>query len=177
MSMIVRTERAPEPLAESLRREIRATSADVPVFRTVSLSAHVEEALSADRLSASLVSACGLLAALLAIVGLYGAVAYLVSQRTREIGVRIALGAQPRHVIALVVRHGAWIAGTGIVAGLAAATAFGRLLASMLYGVSATDVATHAAVAVVLASIAGLGAYLPARRAARIDPARANSHE
>jgi predicted permease len=177
MSMIVRTERAPEPLAESLRREIRATSADVPVFRTVSLSAHVEEALSADRLSASLVSACGLLAALLAIVGLYGAVAYLVSQRTREIGVRIALGAQPRHVIALVVRHGAWIAGTGIVAGLAAATAFGRLLASMLYGVSATDVATHAAVAVVLASIAGLGAYLPARRAARIDPARAISHE
>jgi predicted permease len=177
MSMIVRSEKSPDQLAEAARREIRAASADVPVFRTVSLATHLEEALSAERLSASLVSVCGMLAALLAIVGLYGAVAYLVSQRTREIGVRIALGAQPRHVIALVLRHGAWITGAGIAAGLAAATAFGRLLASMLYGVSPTDVATHAAVAVMLASVAALGAYLPARRAARIDPARAISHE
>jgi predicted permease len=177
MSMIVRTGNAPEQLAESLRRAVRAASADVPVFRTVTLTAHVEEALTAERLSASLVSACGMLAALLAIVGLYGAVAYLVTQRTREIGVRIALGAQPRHVIALVVRHGAWITGIGIIVGLAAALAFGRLLASMLYGVSPTDVATHAAVAVLLASVAAFGAYLPARRATRIDAARAISHE
>jgi putative ABC transport system permease protein len=177
MSMIVRTDKAPEQLAESLRREIRELSADVPVFRTVTLNTHLEEALAAERLSAALVSACGMLAALLAIVGLYGAVAYLVTQRTREIGVRIALGAQPRHVVGLVVRHGALIAGIGIVAGLACATAFARLLASMLYGVSSTDVLTHAAVAVLLASVAALGAYLPARRAARIDPARAISHE
>jgi predicted permease len=177
MSMIVRTEKAPEQLAESLRREIRETSAEVPVFRTVTLNSHLEEALSAERLSASLVSACGMLAALLAIVGLYGAVAYLVTQRTREIGVRIALGAQPRHVVALVVRHGAWITGVGIVVGLACATAFGRLLASMLYGVSPTDSVTHAAVAVLLASVAAVSAYLPARRAARIDPAKAISHE
>ncbi len=176
MSMIVRAD-PPERLAESLRREIHAASGDVPVFRTVTLNAHIEEALAAERLSASLVSACGMLATLLAIVGLYGAVAYLVSHRTREIGVRIALGAQPRHVIALVVRHGAWIAAIGIVVGLACATAFGQLLASMLYGVQPTDVATHAAVALLLASVAGLGAYLPARRAARIDPARAISHE
>jgi ABC-type antimicrobial peptide transport system permease subunit len=77
----------------------------------------------------------------------------------------------------VVVRHGAWIAGAGIVVGLAAAAAFGRLLASMLYGVSPTDAATHIAVAVMLASVAGVGAYLPARRATRIDPARAISHE
>jgi predicted permease len=177
MSMIVRTDTAPEQLAESLRREIRAASAEVPVFRPITLTSHLEEALSAERLSASLVSACGLLAALLAIVGLYGAVTYLVTQRTREIGVRIALGAQAGHVVALVVRHGAWIAGLGIVVGLGAAIAFGRLLASMLYGVSPTDVATHVAVAVLLASVAALGAYLPARRATQIDPARAISHE
>ncbi len=177
MSMIVRTDNPPEQLAESLRREIRAASAEVPVFRTITLISHLEEALSAERLSASLVSACGMLAALLAIVGLYGAVAYLVTQRTREIGVRIALGAQAPHVIALVVRHGAWIAGIGILVGLGAAMAFGRLLASMLYGVSPTDVATHVSVAVLLASVAALGAYLPARRATQIDPARAISHE
>jgi putative ABC transport system permease protein len=177
MSMIVRTDRAPEQLAEAVRREIRGVNAEVPVFRTISLNAHLEEALSAERLSASLVSACGVLAALLAIVGLYGAVAYLVTQRTREIGVRIALGAEPRHVIALVVRHGAWIAGIGIVVGLAAASVFGRLLESMLYGVTATDMVTHAAVSVLLGSIAALGAYIPARRATRIDPARAISHE
>jgi predicted permease len=176
MSMIVRAD-PPERLAESLRREIRAASGDVPVFRTVTLNAHIEEALAAERLSAALVSACGMLATLLAIVGLYGAVAYLVSHRTREIGVRIALGAQPRHVVGLVVRHGAWIAGIGIAAGLACAIVFGQLLASMLYGVRATDVATHAGVALLLASVAALGAYLPARRAARIDPARAISHE
>lgn len=177
MSMIVRTDNPPEQLAECLRREIRAASAEVPVFRTITLISHLEEALSAERLSASLVSACGMLAALLAIVGLYGAVAYLVTQRTREIGVRIALGAQAPHVIALVVRHGAWIAGIGILVGLGAAMAFGRLLASMLYGVSPTDVATHVSVAVLLASVAALGAYLPARRATQIDPARAISHE
>src|SRR5262249_28917753 len=157
--------------------EIRAASAEVPVFRTITLTSHLEEALSAERLSASLVSACGMLAALLAIVGLYGAVAYLVTQRTREIGVRIALGAQAGPVIAIVGRHGAWLAGIGIIVGLGGAIAFGRLLASMLYGVSPTDVATHVAVAVLLVSVAALGAYLPARRATQIDPARAISHE
>lgn len=89
------------------------------MFATRTLRGHVQEALGAERLTASLVSACGLLALLLAVVGLYGAIAYLVSRRTREIGVRIALGATPDRVIRLVVGQGLWIAGAGIAAGLA----------------------------------------------------------
>lgn len=177
MSMIIRAARAPESLAEPAREAIRRASSDVPIFRTVTLTAHLEEAMAAERLSASLVSACGLLAVILAVVGLYGAIVYVVSQRTREIGVRIALGAGPRHIAGLVARHAAWMAGTGIAAGLVVATAFGRVLTSMLYGVSATDLATHAAVAALLALVAALAAYVPARRAVRIDPARAIARE
>jgi putative ABC transport system permease protein len=173
MSLVVRAGRTPERFAESIRREIRAASGDVPVFRVVTLQAHVEEALSAERLSASLVSACGVLSALLAIVGLYGAVAYLVARRTREIGVRVALGAQPRHVVALVVRHGMGLALGGIAIGLVLAAAFATLLRSMLYGISPASPLTHAGVAVTLALVAAVAAYVPARRAVRIDPARA----
>jgi len=113
------------------------------------------------------------LAAALAIVGLYGAVAYLVARRTREIGVRVALGAQPRHVMFLVVRHGLGIALGGIAIGLAAAAGFGALLRSMLYGVTPTNPATHLAVALALTLVALLAAWVPARRAVRLDPARA----
>ena len=173
MSMIVRAGAAPDRLAAAVRHEIRASAADVPVYRIVTLSAHVEEALAAERLSASLVSACGVLAAALAIVGLYGAVAYLVARRTREIGVRVALGAQPRHVMLLVVRHGLGIALGGIAIGLAAAAGFGALLRSMLYGVTPTNPSTHLSVALALTLVAFLAAYVPARRAVRLDPARA----
>ena len=123
-------------------------------------------------MSASLVSACGILSALLAIVGLYGAVAYLVTRRTREIGVRVALGAQPRHVMTMVVKHGLGLAIAGIGIGLVAAAGFATLLRSMLYGVSPASPLTHCAVAVVLTIVATIAAYVPARRAVRIDPAR-----
>jgi predicted permease len=177
MSMIVRTAAAPERLAPAIRRELRAAAPEVAVYRIVTLAAHAEEALAAERLSASLVSACGVLAAVLAIVGLYGAVAYLVARRTREIGVRVALGAQPRHVMLLVVRHGLGIALGGIAIGLVAAAGLGALLRSMLYGVTPTNPATHAAVALLLTLVALLAAYVPARRAVRLDPARALAHD
>jgi predicted permease len=177
MSLIVRTGAAPEHLAEAVRREVRAASGDVPIYRVLTLQAHLEQALSAERLSASLVSACGILSGLLAIVGLYGAVAYLVARRTREIGIRIALGAQPRHVLALVVRHGLSLALTGIGIGLVAAAAFASLLQSMLYGVSPASPVTHSAVGAGVALVAAMAAYVPARRAVGIDPARALSHD
>jgi predicted permease len=177
MSLIVRAGIAPERLAEGVRREVRAASGEVPVFRIVTLRAHVEEVLSAERLSASLVTACGVLSALLAIVGLYGAVAYLVTRRTREIGVRVALGAQPRHVVTMVVKHGLGLAIAGIGIGLVAAVGFATLLRSMLYGVSPASPLTHSAVAVVLTIVATIAAYVPARRAVRIDPARALMHD
>ena len=172
MSLIVRAS-VPERLAEPVRREIRTVSGNVPVFRVITLQGHLEEALAAERLSAALVTACAVLSALLAIVGLYGAVAYLVARRTREIGVRVALGAQPRHVVALVVRHGLVLAVAGIGIGLVSAVGFATLLRSMLHEVSPASPLTHGAVGLGLAAVAALAAYVPARRAVRIDPARA----
>jgi predicted permease len=177
MSLFVRTGAAPERFAEAVRREVRAASGDVAVFRVMTLQAHVEEALAAERLSASLVTACAVLSALLAVVGLYAAVAYLVTRRTREIGLRVALGAQPRHVVALVVRHGLGLTVIGIAIGVVAAAAVATLLQSMLYGVSPISPLTHTAVALGLASVAALAAYIPARRAVRLDPIRALGHE
>jgi predicted permease len=173
MSMAIRAAVPPERLADAVRREVRAASGDVPVFRIVTLQTHREEALSAERLSAALVTACGILSALLAIVGLYGAVSYLVARRTREIGVRVALGAQPRHVIALIVRHGFTLAVAGIGLGLVCAAALATLLRSMLYDVSPASPLTHAGVGLGLAVVGALAAYVPAHRAVRMDPARA----
>jgi predicted permease len=177
LSLIIRAGSKPARLAEDVKREIRRLNADVPVFHTMTLRSHIEEALGAERLTASLVACCGLFALALAVVGLYGAISYLVTRRSKEIGVRIALGAEPRHVIALVVRHGAWIALTGVVVGIAGALGAGRAVSSFLYGISAFDFHTYAAVTIGLLTIAMLSAYLPARRAARIDPARTLIHE
>ena len=173
LSLIVRTTVTPDRLADIVRREVRAASGEVPVFRIVTMQAHLEEALSAERLSAALVTACGILSALLAVVGLYGAVSYLVARRTREIGVRVALGAQPRHVLRLVVGHGLVLALSGIGIGLICAAGFATLLGSMLYDVSPASPLTHTCVGLSLALVAALAAYVPARRAVRIDPARA----
>jgi ABC-type antimicrobial peptide transport system permease subunit len=177
MSLVVRSRVAPEKLAASVRGELRAVNGDVAVFATRTLRAHIEEALGAERLTASLVSVCGLLALVLAIVGLYGAIAYMVARRTREIGLRIALGATPDRLLALVVGRGLWIAGIGIAAGLASAAAAARALPLGLYGVTPLDPRTYLAVMVLLTLTAALAAYVPARRAVRIDPARALSQE
>jgi predicted permease len=177
LSLVVRTGNAPARLADDVKREMRNVSRDVPIFRTMTLRGHIEEALGAERLTASLVSVCGVFALLLAIVGLYGAISYLVVRRTREIGVRIALGAEPRHVVALVVRHGLWIALSGVIVGIVGATAASRALSTFLYGISAVDGRTYAAVALGLLALATVSAYIPASRAVRIDPARALSVE
>jgi len=177
VSLVVRAGSKPARLADDVKREIHRLSADVPVFRIVTLRSHLEETLGAERLTASLVTCCGLFALGLAIVGLYGAISYLVTRRTREIGVRIALGAEPRHVVSLVVRHGVWIAAAGIGAGIAGALGAGRAVSSFLYGISAFDPQTYVIVSVVLFMVAMLSAYFPARRASRIDPARTLTHE
>lgn len=172
MSLIVRTAGASERLADSVRQAVRATSTDAAVFRVVTLVDHVEEALAGERLSAALLSICGLVAATLAGVGLYGALAYLVGRRTREIGIRLALGAQPRGLLLLIARHGLAVAASGIVAGLVTAVGVTTLLRSMLYGIGTVDLPTYGMVAAALLLVAAVAAYLPARRAIRIDPAR-----
>jgi predicted permease len=173
MTMVVRAGTAPEAIAEAARRELRALNGEVAIFGARTLRAHVQGALAGERLTASLVSVCGGLALVLAIVGLYGAIAYLVTRRTREIGVRIALGATPDRVLMLVVGQGLWIAGAGIAAGLVCAAVIARSAPLALYGVAPLDPRTYAAVMLLLTLTAALAAYVPARRAVRIDPARA----
>ena len=177
MTMVVRTGTAPEAMAETARRQLRAVNGDVAIFGSKTLRAHVEEALVGERLTASLLSVCGVLALVLAVVGLYGAIAYLVTRRTREIGVRIALGATPDRVVRLVVGQGLWIAGTGIVIGLACAAFVARTAPLALYGVTPLDPRTYGGVMLLLTLTALLAAYVPARRAVRIDPARALSRD
>ncbi|MBP1635629.1 MAG: permease [Acidobacteria bacterium] len=109
-------------------------------------------------------------ALLLGVVGIYGVIAYMATQRTREIGIRMALGAQRENVSGLFVRHGLLLAGAGVLLGVGASAALARLMSSLLFGVSAWDPATYVAVSLALAAIALLASYVPARRAARLDP-------
>ena len=177
MTLVARTRLAPEQLADTVRRELRAVNGDVAVFASRTLRTYIHEQLGGERLTATLVSVCGLLALALAIIGLYGAIAYLVTRRTREIGVRIALGATPGGVLRLVVSEGLWIAGLGIAVGLVAAAIAARALPLGLYGVTPLDVRTYVAVMLLLTATAALAAFIPARRAVRIDPARALMRE
>jgi ABC-type antimicrobial peptide transport system permease subunit len=126
-----------------------------------------------SRLAASLLGGFGVLALVLAAIGVYGVVAYSVSQRTREIGIRMALGARPGDVLRMVLRQGMVLAAAGLVVGLVGAVAATRLLESLLYEVSATDVGTYTAVSLLLTAVVFVACVVPAWRAARVDPVRA----
>jgi ABC-type antimicrobial peptide transport system permease subunit len=141
------------------------------------MHAHLDRALSQERLTASLLSGLGLLALALAVIGIYGVMSFSVAQRTREIGIRMALGAQAPGVLAMILRHAAILLGAGLAIGWAAAALVTRYAASLLYGVSPTDFWTFVAVSAVLAAAAMLACYLPARRAARVDPMVALRYE
>jgi putative ABC transport system permease protein len=170
MVVIARTIGDPLPLVESVRRELVAVNRAVPIFKVKTLSAQVGEALAGNRLTAALVAACGGMALVLAIVGVYGVIAYAVVRRRREIGVRIALGAQRVHVVRLILAEGLGVVIVGIAAGLVATAAATRLLGSMLYGVSPLDTATYLAVPALLAVVSAVAAYAPTRRALGVDP-------
>jgi putative ABC transport system permease protein len=170
MTVIARTSGDPGPLLEPMRRELLSVQRGVPIFNTKTLSGQVSEALAADRLTAALVSACGAMALLLAVVGVYGVIAYAVARRRREIGVRVALGARPVHVVRLILTEGMTVMLVGIVGGLAATAAATRVLASMLHGVSTSDASTYAAVPALLVVVSLIAAWAPARRALRVDP-------
>ena len=157
-------------------KEIRARLPD-PTINIRGLTEQVDASLAQERAMATLASAFGLLALSLACIGLYGVVAYSVARRTKEMGIRMALGAQRRRVIGMIVKGAVRLVVVGIALGLPAAWAASRWVKSMLFGLTPTDPTTMTGAALVLASAALLAAYVPARRASRVDPMTALRHE
>jgi ABC-type antimicrobial peptide transport system permease subunit len=157
----------------TLRRVVQQLDPNLPLFAMQTFETRVERSVSNERLVASLSSVFGLLATLLAMIGLYGVMAYTVAQRTREIGIRMALGAVSRDVARMILRDVAILVGVGLAIGLPAAWALGRYIGTQLFGITPTDPMTLAAAVVVLATVAALAGLIPARRAARINPIRA----
>ncbi|MGH7541409.1 MAG: FtsX-like permease family protein, partial [Gemmatimonadota bacterium] len=168
-SVAVRGPAEPAAVIAAARRIVRDLDPTVPVrFRT--LESVFSDSLADRRFSLLLLGVFGLTALLVAAAGLYGLISFLVAQQTREVGIRMALGAQTRDVLELVVGQGAALAGIGIACGLLAAFGLTRFLSGMLYDVPAVDPATFGGIALLLAVVALLACYLPARRAARVDP-------
>ncbi|HYM09138.1 MAG TPA: ABC transporter permease [Bryobacterales bacterium] len=175
----VRSAVPPESLITGVQEQIRKLAPDLPVLNigTMQQTVHGLAGLFLFRLAATLAAVMGMLGLLLAIVGVYGVVSFAVSQRTHEIGVRMALGAERGDIVKLVARQGLALVVAGVVSGLAAASALARAMTKLLIGVSATDPMTYATVAILLAAVTLLACWIPARRALRVDPMVALRHE
>jgi predicted permease len=173
MYSYIRTAHNPEQMFSSVRRVVNNLDPNLPVFEMKTLEKQMSESLVTERLVATLSTSFGLLATLLAAVGLYGVMAYMVAQRTREIGVRMALGAASTDVIWLVMKEVLLLAGIGIAIGLPAAYGLTRFVKSQLYGIQPNDAPTIVVAVMGIAVVAILSGYMPARRATRVDPMRA----
>jgi predicted lysophospholipase L1 biosynthesis ABC-type transport system permease subunit len=170
MALAIRTGESPQVLAANLRAVVGRVDKDTPVSRITTLRQMVSKSLARPRFATTLLAAFALLALLLGSVGVYGVMSYAVSQQTRELGVRIALGAQVADIRRQVLRRGALLAGAGIITGSAGALAVTRLLRGLLFGVGPSDPLTFVVVSILLAGVALLASYPPARRAMRVDP-------
>ena len=169
-SLVIRTAGAPEALMAAAREQVAALDRDLPISSLRTMDDVLAGSLSTRRLTTSLLSVLAAIALLLAAVGLYGLISYLVTQRTQEIGIRMALGARRAHVLRQVVVRGFVLAAVGTACGLAASFGLARLMSGLLFEVTATDPPTFAAVPVVLLAVALLASLLPAHRASRLDP-------
>ena len=177
MTLAVRAAFDPKLLISAIRDEVWAVDKEQPITDLKTMDQYVAESVSPRRFNAMLLAIFAGLALVLASVGIYGVMAYSVTQRTHEIGIRVALGAQSSHVIRLVVGRGMALVLSGVAIGLAGALALTRVMTSLLYGVSATDPLTFGVVSGVLVAVALLANYIPARRATRIDPMVALRYE
>jgi putative ABC transport system permease protein len=173
MGVVIRTAADPAAFAATLRREVQALDQDQPVYQVRTMDDVMANSLGTRRVSMQLFAVFACAALLLAALGIYGVMAYSVTQRTQEIGIRMALGAQKGDVLAMIVRQGMTLALIGIGVGLAGAFGLTRVLASLLFGVTATDPFTFVAISLVLTLVALLACFLPARRAAKLDPIKA----
>jgi putative ABC transport system permease protein len=177
VSLLVRAKQDPEKLVSALRERVWSVDKDQPITGIQTMEAMVAQSVAQPRFRTVLLGTFAALGTVLALIGIYGVVSYAVSMRTREIGVRVAMGAQRNDVLGLVVCHGLVIAGVGVAIGIAAALALTRFLASLLYGVTARDPWTFAIASVVLTAAAMAACIVPAARATRVDPLVALRHE
>ena len=170
MGLVIRTAGDPAAFATTLRHEVQALDKDQPIYNVRTMDDVVMNSLGTRRVSMQLFAVFAIAALLLAAIGIYGVMAYTVTQRTQEIGIRMALGAQRSDVLGLVVRQGMTLAAIGVVAGLAGAFSLTRVMASLLFNVRPDDPTTYLAISFLLIVVAFLACYLPARRAAKLDP-------
>ncbi len=176
-TVIVRTKGAPAAALGAIREEVSKLDSRQVMYDAMTMDEIVTRSVRAQRFSMILLGAFALLALLLASIGIYGVISYLVGQRVNEIGIRMALGAQRKDILRMIVGEGARLAAIGAGIGIVAALALTRLMASQLYGVSVTDPITFTGVAIILVGVALFACYIPARRAMRVDPMVALRYE
>jgi putative ABC transport system permease protein len=170
MFLVVRSTQDASMLRAGIVKEIRDLDPELPAYEFKTMEQRLSDSLSRRRFSTFLLGVFAIVAVLLAAIGLYGVMAYSVTQRTQEIGIRMALGAEPGTIMSMIVRHSLILVIVGLLIGLVGALAVTRVMSSLLFGVSATDKLTFAGPSLILIAVALLASYFPARRAARVDP-------
>jgi putative ABC transport system permease protein len=177
MVLAVRTDADPKTMIETIRTAASSIDPDQPLYQLCTLEELIAQTLVPWRFSTTLLAAFAALALLLASAGVYGVISYTVEERTGEIGIRTALGAQPSEILWPILRNGMGLCFVGIAVGLAGASYLSRFLVSQLYAVRPTDAFTFAAITFLLLAVAFAASYIPARRASRVDPMTALRHE
>jgi predicted permease len=177
MSLLLRVADDSRQIVDVLRREIQVLDKDLPFTNMKAMKTHLDIALSQERMTLALFSGLGLLALTLASIGIFGIIAFSVTQRTREIGIRMALGAQPGQILRMILKQGVTLIACGLLIGLTAAFILTRLIESMLFEVSPTDLMSYVAALLILVGVSLLACYIPARRATQVDPMVALRYE